>query len=351
MARLKTSVEFCLDCCLLSVVSMSLLCLLSMLAFTQETSATQDRPERQVEVIATIGMVGDIARNVGGQWVKVTDIVPTGVDPHLYKATRSDVRTLINSDIVFYSGLMLEGRMGDILVQVARDGKPVYAVTELIDPEMLLEPEDFEGHYDPHLWMDVSLWMSAVHIICEALVEIDPEHADDFRKNAAAYEEQLRKLDKYAATAIASIPYSGRKLITAHDAFNYFSRRYEIDVMGIQGISTASEAGLNDINSLIDVVVADKVKAIFVESSISDKNVKAIIEGSQARGHELELGGVLFSDAMGPDGSYEGTYIGMMDHNVTTITRGLGGQAPKGGMQGKLEAADKDKEEQEAPAK
>ena len=346
MARLKTSFEFCV----VSLVSVSLLCLL---AFTQEASAVQDRPERQVEAVATIGMVGDIVRNVGGQWVNVVDLVPTGVDPHLYKATRSDVRTLTKSDIVFYSGLMLEGRMGDVLVQVARDGKPVYAVTELIDPEMLLEPEEFEGHYDPHVWMDVSVWMRTVDIVCKALIDIDPAHADDFRKNAAAYQEKLRKLDEYAATSIASIPYSGRKLITAHDAFNYFSRRYEIDVMGIQGISTASEAGLHDINSLIDVVVADKVKAIFVESSISDKNVKAIIEGAQARGHEIELGGVLFSDAMGPDGSYEGTYIGMMDHNVTTITRGLGGQAPKGGMQGKLRVADEEKEEEkeEAPAK
>ena len=347
MAHLKTSIEFCLDWLVPSVVSLSLLCLLSLLAFTQETSAVQDRPGPQIEVVATTGMVGDIARNVGGQWVRVVDLIPTGVDPHLYKATRSDVRTLTKSDIVFYSGLMLEGRMGDILVQVARMGKPVYAVTELIDPSLLLEPEDFEGHYDPHLWMDISVWMHTVDVVCKALVEIDPAHSDDFRKNAASYREKLREVDEYAATSIASIPHSGRKLITAHDAFNYFSRRYEIDVMGIQGISTASEAGLHDINSLLDVVVADKIKAIFVESSISDKNVRAIIEGARARGHEIELGGVLFSDAMGPEGSYEGTYIGMMDHNVTVVTRGLGGQAPKGGMQGKLRVA----AEEETPAK
>ncbi len=298
---------------------------------TQAQQANQ-----KITAVVTTGMVGDLVRNVGGEYVEVIDLIPSGFDPHLYKATRSDVRKLSSSDIIFYSGLMLEGRMGDTFIKIARQGKPVYPVTEGIDQEMLIEPEEFEGQYDPHIWMDISAWIQTVEVVKMALSEIDPAHSKAFQKNADAYIEQLRKLDEFAKSSLASVPSANRKLITAHDAFNYFGRRYDIDVYGIQGISTTAEAGLQNVNALIDLVVGSNVEAIFVESSISDKNVRAIIEGSKARGHDVDLGGELFSDAMGPEGTYEGTYIGMMDHNITNITRGLGGDAPKAGLNGKL---------------
>jgi manganese/zinc/iron transport system substrate-binding protein len=290
------------------------------------------------KITTTVGMVTDIVRQVAGDKAVVTGLIGEGVDPHLYKPTRSDVAALLQSDIVFYVGLMLEGKMADTLVRVARGGKPVYAVTELIDEKYLLEPEGLAGHYDPHLWMDVPAWSRCVEAVAQALSEFDAAHAGYYRANAARYRAELDKLDEYARRTIATIPDKSRVLITAHDAFNYFGRAYGLNVMGIQGISTESEAGLQDINRLVDFIVENDIGAVFVETSVPDKNVRALIEGARARGKTVVIGGSLFSDAMGPPGSYEGSYIGMIDHNVTTIARALGGQAPARGMNGKLKA-------------
>lgn len=293
-------------------------------------------PSYPYKVTTTVGMVSDIVGQVAGDRAKVTGIIGEGVDPHLYKPTRNDVAALLGADIVFYSGLMLEGKMADTLIKVARNGKPVYAVTELVDEKFLLEPPEFQGHFDPHLWMDAKAWGKAVEAVAKALGEFDPRNADLYRKNAAAYLAELDKLDAYARKSIASIPEKSRVLITAHDAFNYFGRAYAIQVKGIQGISTESEAGLQDIIKLVDFIVAHDVKAVFVESSVADKNVRALVDGAKARGKEIRIGGTLFSDAMGAPGTYEGTYIGMIDHNVTLITRALGGDAPARGLNGKL---------------
>ena len=283
---------------------------------------------------ATVGMVGDIARAVAGDKGEVTFVIGAGVDPHVYNPTRSDVATLLRSDIIFYAGLLLEGQMADILVKVARKRR-VYAVTELLDPDYLIhDPE--AGHSDPHVWMDVSGWMKAVEVVADALTAFDPVNAGRYRANAADYLKKLKALDAYARTAMASIPAEQRVLVTAHDAFGYMGRAYGIEVMGIQGLSTESEAGLKDINRIVDELVRRRIPAVFVESSVSDKNVRALIEGAASRGHKIKIGGELFSDAMGPAGTYEGTYIGMIDHNVTVIARALGGQAPPAGMQAKL---------------
>jgi manganese/zinc/iron transport system substrate-binding protein len=291
-------------------------------------------------VAATVGMVADIIRNVAGEHADVTNIIGEGVDPHLYKPTRGDVATLLEADVVFYSGLMLEGKMADTLIQVQRRGRPVYAVTELIAESYLLQPAEFAGHFDPHVWMDVHAWREAVRAAAQALGEFDPPHAAEYEANAAAYMSGLEGLDAYARASIATIPEESRVLITAHDAFNYFGRAYGIEVLGIQGISTESEAGLDDLNRLVDLIVSRRVRAVFVESSVADKNVRALVEGAHARHWEVVIGGTLYSDAMGPPGTYEGTYIGMIDHNVTTITRALGGDAPPRGMQGLLRAGD-----------
>ena len=287
---------------------------------------------------ATVGMVGDIAKAVAGDKGEVTFVIGAGVDPHVYNPTRSDVATLLRSDIIFYAGLLLEGQMADVLVKVSRK-RPVYAVTELLQPEYLIHDPD-TGHSDPHVWMDVNGWMKAVAVVAAALAEFDPPNGASYRTNAAAYLEKLKALDEYAHRSMASIPDKQRVLVTAHDAVSYMGRAYDIEVMGIQGLSTESEAGLKDINRIVDELVRRQIPAVFVESSVSDKNVKALIEGAASRGHTVKIGGELFSDAMGPSGTYEGSYIGMIDHNVTVITRALGGEAPSAGMQGKLGHAD-----------
>jgi manganese/zinc/iron transport system substrate-binding protein len=287
-------------------------------------------------IVTTCGMVTDIVREVAGTKAKVVGLMGEGVDPHLYKPTRDDVAKILRADVLFYSGLMLEGRMTDTFLKVARKGTPVFAVTELLDEKFLLEPEEFAGHTDPHVWMDVAGWSAAVKVVARSLGEVDAVSAAYYQQNSERYLAELAKLDAYAKQVLATIPQEHRVLITAHDAFNYFGRAYGIEVRGIQGISTESEAGVADINKLVDFLVARKIPAIFVESSVSDKNIKALIEGCKSRGHAVRIGGQLFSDAMGKPGTYEGTYIGMIDHNVTTIARALGGQAPERGLSGKL---------------
>ena len=214
----------------------------------------------------------------------------------------------------------------------------VYAVAERLPEDLLLAHDDYDGRFDPHVWMAPELWAQVVSGIAEILTEVRPEAADAFTANATAYLAELEALNGYAAESLASIPDSARVLLTAHDAFKYFGEAFEFDVLGIQGISTESEAGLVRIRELVDVLVDRDIRAVFVESSVSDRNVRALMEGAAARGHAVTIGGELFSDAMGPAGTYEGTYLGMFDHNVTTITRALGGAAPDTGRLGLLGA-------------
>ncbi|HCL97750.1 MAG TPA: manganese transporter [Verrucomicrobiales bacterium] len=285
---------------------------------------------------ATVGMIADIVRNVAGDKAVVHGIIGEGVDPHVYKPSRPDVVVLSESDIVFYNGLMLEGKMGDVLIRVARKGKLVHAVTEEILDGGDYVMTDAEEHYDPHVWMDVQGWIKATDVVAKALAEYDSENAEYYKANGAKYKKELVKLDAYAKRVVSSIPEKQRVLVTAHDAFNYMGRAYGLKVMGIQGMSTESEAGVKRIEDLVSYLSENSIPAVFVESSVSDKNVKALVEGSKAKGHSIRIGGELFSDAMGASGTYEGTYIGMIDHNVTVITRALGGEAPKKGLNGKL---------------
>lgn len=285
-----------------------------------------------LRVVATTGMIADVVRNVGGPLVNVKNLVGEGIDPHLYNPTRGDVVALNGADLVFYNGLLLEGRMGDVLQRLYDRGRQIHAVADWFGPGSgypLLEEED---GLDPHLWMDVGAWTQVAGQIAIVLSEIMPEHAEAIQSRAAAFRNRLSDLDEYARVVLGSIPERRRILITAHDAFGYMGRAYGIEVRGIQGISTDSEAGVRDIEDLIRFIIARDIPAVFVETSIPDKNVRALIEGSAARGHTLRIGGELFSDAMGPAGSYTGTYIGMIDHNVSTIAAALGGVVPEGGF-------------------
>jgi len=305
---------------------------------TPPDAVSMEVPSSVRKVITTTGMVTDIVRQVAGTHASVTSLIEAGGDPHLFKPTRGDVKQLYDADIVFYSGLNLEGRMTETFEQLSRRSKPVVTVTERIDEASLRTPPEFAGHHDPHVWMDVNLWSQCVEHVAESLAKIDPPHADEYRKNGAAYREELARLDEYVKQSVASIPESQRVLVTAHDAFGYFSQAYEIEVKSVQGVTTDSEAGVRDINRLVDFLVERKLPAIFVESSVNAKNIQAVIEGAASRGVTVRVGGELFSDAMGAEGTYEGTYIGMIDHNVTVITRALGGDAPEKGLHGKLGA-------------
>lgn len=287
------------------------------------------------KVTATVGMVADIVRQVAGDKAQVTAIIGSGVDPHLYKATRTDVALLTRADMIFYSGLLLEGRMTDILQKLERI-KPTIAVTASIDEKLLISPEDTPGHHDPHVWMDVSLWAIAVDVVVRELGKFDPANASYYEQNGKTLREAYTALHEYGRKVTATIPENGRVLVTSHDAFNYFGRAYGLKVLGVQGISTESEAGLRDINKLVDYIVSQKVRAVFVESSVNPKNIRAVIDGAKAQKHDVFIGGMLFSDAMGEQGTYEGTYIGMLDHNITLVTRALGGDAPERGMSEKL---------------
>jgi manganese/zinc/iron transport system substrate-binding protein len=284
-------------------------------------------------------MIADIAREIAGPLARVDGLIGEGVDPHVYKPTASDIKAMQSADVVLYNGLLLEGKMTDILVKLATSGKRVHAVTEGLaeDSGYVLSGED--DHHDPHVWMDVKGWIAASSVVEKALAEFDAANAATYQANAATYRAKLETLDQYAKTSIASIPAPQRVLVTAHDAFQYLSRAYGIEVRGIQGMSTESEAGVKDIEDLVSFLVERKIPAVFVESSVSDKNVRALLEGAAAKGHTVVIGGELFSDAMGPAGTYEGTYVGMIDHNITTLTRALGGTAPEKGLNGKLSPA------------
>lgn len=275
-----------------------------------------------INAVGTIGMITDVVRIVGGEHVRATGLMGPGTDPHLYKASESDIRLLAGADIVFYNGLHLEGKLGDILVSLARK-KPVIPVSGKIAPAKLREPPEMKGNHDPHIWFDVSMWMSATEAIRDGLVEIAPAHKADFERNAAAYAEELRALHQWVGEQIQTISPERRVLITAHDAFGYFGRAYGLEVRGIQGISTESEAGVKEINGLVDLIASRGVKAVFVESSVPRKNIEALVEGARSRGAAVSVGGQLYSDAMGAEGSPEGTYAGMVRHNVNTIVAAL----------------------------
>ena len=293
--------------------------------------------EERITLVATTGMIADTARRVGGDLVEVTMLMGPGVDPHAYRQTRTDIVALVRADLVLWHGLYLEAQMEDFMLDLAEE-QTVIAVGESVPTELLRAHDDYDGRFDPHVWMDPMLWAYVVDDIASSLAELAPMHAETFRSNATDYTSELEALSQYAIETTSSVPEASRVLLTAHDAFGYFSSAYGFDVIGIQGISTEGEAGLNRISELVELIVERDIAAVFVETSVSDRNMRALIEGAAAKGHEVTIGGELFSDAMGEEGTYVGTYLGMMDHNLTIITRALGGEAPETGRIGELAA-------------
>jgi len=286
------------------------------------TKATKNKSGK-INVTTTIGMITDVVKEVGGEHVDVVGLMGSGVDPHLYKASQGDIRKLDQADIIFYNGLHLEGKMVEIFERMAKQ-KPTIAVSDNIERSSLrLGDENMETEFDPHIWFNVAHWMEATESIRDSLIEYDPSHKEIYQENAANYIKKLEELDNEVRKKIASIPEEGRVLVTAHDAFGYFGDAYGINVLGLQGISTASEAGTKDLIDLRNYLIEKKIKAIFIESSVPRKAIDAVIQGAKQKGHDVVIGGELFSDAMGEDGTPEGTYIGMVRHNVNTIVNAL----------------------------
>ena len=284
-------------------------------------------------IVTTVGMIADVTREITGDKQEVINLIGEGIDPHTHQPSKSEIDQIQKAGFVLYNGLFLEGKMGSILESRAKQGNPVSAVAEDLGGVKLIGDVD---HPDPHLWMDISIWSKVAGKIGDELAAYDPENAEQYQTQREEYQKKLNDLHTYALMVFPTIPEKQRVLVTAHDAFSYLGRAYGIEVRGIQGISTESEAGTKDINDLVTFIVDNKIPAIFIESSVPEKSVEAVIEGAAEKGHTVTVGGELFSDAMGPAGTYQGTYVGMMDHNITTIVNALGGSAPESGFQNKL---------------
>lgn len=288
--------------------------------------------------LCTVAMVGDMARSVAGPALRTETLIGEGVDPHLFRPTRNDVARLLAADIILANGHRLEGRMGDVLERARAAGKPVLLVAEALPRDRLRAHPDYPDAADPHVWMDPTLWSEAAGALPALFARLLPAEAAGFDQRLAAFRDRLARLDAYGRRVLGSIPEGQRLLVTAHDAFAYFGARYGLEVDSIQGLSTESEANLARIEALVARLAERRVPAVFAESSVPDRAVRALIEGVGTRGQRVALGGKLFADAMGRPGTYEGTYEGMLDHNFTTIARALGGSAPPRGLDGRLAA-------------
>jgi manganese/zinc/iron transport system substrate-binding protein len=278
--------------------------------------------EQKIPIVTTTGMITDLVEQVGGERVQVTGLMGAGIDPHQYKASAGNVQSMENAEVIFYNGLHLEAGLANVLERMGEQRK-VVAITDAIEPSLLKTPEEFEGAYDPHIWFDVSLWMKAVEKVRDTLVELDPENSAIYTANAELYLVELTQLHEYAQAQASRVPAEKRVLITAHDAFNYFGSAYGFEVRGLQGISTASEASTADIQELAGFIVERQIPAVFIETSVPRRNIEAVLAAVQARGYRVNIGGELFSDALGDPGSPEGSYTGMVRHNVDTIVNAL----------------------------
>ena len=296
--------------------------LLVLCASCAESSGSIKR-ENTIKVVTTTSIIGDLVENIAGEAVEVTSLMGTGVDPHLYKASAGDVEKLAGADMIFYNGLNLEGKITDVLGQMRKSGVFTVGVAEGIDKSLLFSPEEYQGYYDPHIWFDVVLWKKAAEVVMEAFILYDPENAPVYRRNAESYLEELDLLQAYIQKKIATLRSDRKVLITAHDAFNYFGKGYGFEVMGLQGISTDSEASVADIKNLSKIITERKIPAVFVETSISPRYMRALRASVKARGFDVRIGGSLYSDSMGNSGTEEGTYIGMFKSNVDTIVESL----------------------------
>lgn len=298
-----------------------LLLFLSLIIFSFSCT-TKEKKEGQTYIVCTTGMIKDAVENIVGNKANIEALMGPGVDPHLYKATQGDLKKLQQADIIVYNGLFLEGKMGDVLQKLSNK-KTVIAMAELLPKNSYINNTEFQGAFDPHIWFDVNLWKKAVQLLSKELIKNDSLNQSFYNQNANKFSAQLDSLHKAVQSQINLIPEDKKVLVTAHDAFAYFGRAYVVDVRGLQGISTLSEFGLRDVSNLVDFIVQNEIPAIYTETSVSEKAINAVLEGCKSKGHDVVIGGSLYSDAMGEEGTFEGTYIGMVHSNVEKIVSGL----------------------------
>lgn len=276
-----------------------------------------------LKVVTTTTMITDMVKNIGGDLIEVEGLMGSGVDPHLYKASEGDVTKLYNADVIFYNGLHLEGKLVDVFEKMDVQGKTTIAISDALDKSTLIGSDYFASNYDPHIWFDLSYWTQMINYTTDQLVKKNPENKIAFEKNRDTYLEKIAALKTELTTTINTLPKEQRILVTAHDAFNYYGRSFDFEVVGLQGLSTATEAGVKDVQRITQFIIKHKIKAVFVESSVPRRTVEALQAAVKAQDHEVEIGGELFSDALGSAGTEEGTYIGMYQHNVNTIVNAL----------------------------
>ncbi|MBS9774700.1 MAG: zinc ABC transporter substrate-binding protein [Tenacibaculum sp.] len=286
-------------------------------------SKVKKEENKKLNVVTTTTMITDLVKNIGGDKLEVQGLMGAGVDPHLYKASEGDVSKLFNADVIVYNGLHLEGKFEDIFEKMRQQNKKIIVVADPIEKSTLISSESFVGNFDPHIWFDTQNWVKITKYVTGKLVEFDPKNAETYKENSKKYLEELAKLNTELTSKINELPEEKRILVTAHDAFNYFGRQHKFQVVGLQGLSTVAEAGVQDVQRLSAFIIDNNIKAIFVESSVPKRNVEALQEAVKSKGHEVVIGGELFSDALGNPGTEEGTYIGMYKANVKTIVDAL----------------------------
>ncbi|NNE71426.1 MAG: zinc ABC transporter solute-binding protein [Rhodothermales bacterium] len=286
-------------------------------------TAGEDLSTRTIRVVATTSMIAELVREVGGERVEVEGLMGPGVDPHLYKASEGDVARMSRADVIFYNGLHLEGKMAELFEQMGTLRIPTFPLADAVPEDSLLMSEYFTGNYDPHIWFDASLWRLAIFRAAASLASIDSSSAVFYRSNAVRYAQEVMAADRYVKEQLAALPREKRILVTSHDAFGYFGRAYGFEVKGLQGLSTAAEAGTADVAALADFVAENRVPSLFTESSVSPRGIEAVRAAVRARGFEVRMGGTLYGDALGAPGSPAGTYSGMVRSNIDTIIAGL----------------------------
>ncbi|MFD2565374.1 metal ABC transporter solute-binding protein, Zn/Mn family [Aquimarina rubra] len=280
-------------------------------------------PNQKLNVVTTTTMITDLVENIGGDLITVNGLMGSGVDPHLYKASEGDVTKLVNADVIFYNGLHLEGKLVEVFEKMGRQDMKTIAIGEVLDKNILIGSDYFASNYDPHIWFSINNWKQVATFTIKKLKELDPKNAEAFETNGKAYLEKLDKLETQLKTTIETLPIEKRILVTAHDAFSYFGKEYEFNVVGLQGLSTATEAGVQDVQKLASFIIENEVKAIFVETSVPKRTIEALQAAVKSKDHEVTIGGTLYSDALGNPGTIEGTYIGMFEYNVNTIINAL----------------------------
>lgn len=292
-------------------------------AFLILSCKSKKQDNGKLNIVTTTTMITDLVKNIGGDFVNIQGLMGSGVDPHLYKASEGDVTKLVNADIIFYNGLHLEGKLVEVFEKMGSKTKTPIALAEEIDKTTLIGSDYFASNYDPHVWFNIEYFKQFAKKITKVLSEKDPKNLVNYIENEKQYLAKLEALQKSIKITIDTLPVEKRVLVTAHDAFNYFGKNYGFNVVGLQGLSTATEAGVQDVQKLAAFIFEKNVKAIFVESSVPKRTIEALQAAVNSKGHKVEIGGTLFSDALGTDGTVEGTYIGMFRYNVNTIVNAL----------------------------